>query len=275
MTIPSLTHQSLGAQTLTIGVDNASTLLFLSPLSTDSPTPARGGVPVLFPQFADNGPLSKHGFARNLPWVLIHEAATSKEHVVNYELSIHPHTHPQWPHHAHLRLTTVVSAQAARWVLEVTNTGDTTFEWTGGLHPYWYTPDMTLANLHDLQGVAAQDRYMPKVHLQSEPVLHWNGQAFERLYDTSSPVELDTGEHRLRLSMTGFDQWMVWNPGIDGARQMADLPDDDWRRFVCVEPVVVSRPVAMRPEEAFLGTLSVEVITRARQDTPPHQEHIL
>jgi glucose-6-phosphate 1-epimerase len=253
-----LKHVSLGAQSLQAGLDNVSTLLFLSPLPPDPTAPARGGVPVLFPQFADQGPLPKHGFARNLPWDLEHDASANDDHTVVYELDIHPHTHPKWSHRAHLRLTTVVSTHAARWVLEVTNMGETPFEWTGGLHPYWYTPDLLLASLRGFHGATVKNRYQPAVQSQAEPALRWNGQVFECLYDTSSPVELDTGMHRLQLSMTGFDQWMVWNPGMDGARLMGDLPDDDWRRFVCVEPVVVSRPVALNPGETFIGSLSVE-----------------
>lgn len=213
---------------------------------------------MLFPQFADRGSLPKHGLVRSMHWVLVQEDATNNDHIVTYELDIHPHTHPEWPHHSHLRLTTQVSAQAAHWMLEVTNTGDTSFEWTGGLHPYWFTPELSLASLQGLQGAMVNDRYQPELQSQVESVLRWNGWAFERLYDTRTPVELDTGTHKLRLSMTGFDQWMVWNPGTDGAKQMADLPDDDWRRFVCIEPVVVNRPVKLNPSEVFVGTLSVE-----------------
>lgn len=28
--------------------------------------------------------------------------------------------------------------------------------------------------------------------------------------------------------VTGFDQWMVWNPGKAGAQALNDLPNDDW-----------------------------------------------
>ncbi len=52
-------------QVLSVIFDDVE-LLYLSPFSSEF-KPARGGVPVLFPQFANNGALSKHGFVRNLP----------------------------------------------------------------------------------------------------------------------------------------------------------------------------------------------------------------
>ena len=54
----------LGAQLL---IDPLG-LLYQSPLPPAEASPARGGVPVLFPQFADQGPLIKHGFARRRLW---------------------------------------------------------------------------------------------------------------------------------------------------------------------------------------------------------------
>ncbi|HEX5871641.1 MAG TPA: hypothetical protein VFY65_14540, partial [Longimicrobium sp.] len=46
-----------------------SEAMFLSRAATLAPGEAiRGGVPVIFPQFASRGPLAKHGFARVQPW---------------------------------------------------------------------------------------------------------------------------------------------------------------------------------------------------------------
>src|SRR5436305_1852990 len=53
--------------------------LFLSASSAFRPGAAiRGGVPVVFPQFSDRGPLPKHGFARTSEWELVDDAATAR-----------------------------------------------------------------------------------------------------------------------------------------------------------------------------------------------------
>jgi hypothetical protein len=49
--------------------------LYLSPRSGYAPGQAiRGGVPVIFPQFSDRGPLKRHGFARVVPWQLTQQS---------------------------------------------------------------------------------------------------------------------------------------------------------------------------------------------------------
>ena len=43
--------------------------LYLSPLAVAGPGQSvRGGVPVIFPQFNAQGPLPRHGFARDRAW---------------------------------------------------------------------------------------------------------------------------------------------------------------------------------------------------------------
>ena len=54
--------------------------LYLSPISKAAPGVAiRGGVPVIFPQFAGEGPLPKHGFARTARWSLLQQTQDGEE----------------------------------------------------------------------------------------------------------------------------------------------------------------------------------------------------
>src|ERR1700693_2463020 len=41
--------------------------------------PIRGGIPVVFPQFANTGPLPQHGFARKTEWQLAENADASDD----------------------------------------------------------------------------------------------------------------------------------------------------------------------------------------------------
>ena len=40
---------------------------------------------------------------------------------------------------------------------------------------------------------------------------------------------------RIRLDTFGSRSLVVWNPGEAGAAGIADMPDDGWRGFVCLE----------------------------------------
>lgn len=90
--------------------------------------------------------------------------------------------------------------------------------------------------------------------------LTFDGTLFEQLYPAGQNVLLHGEGFCLELQTAGFGEWMVWNPGPKGARQMDDLPDDDWQRFVCIEPVRVSRPVVLAPEQTFMGVLEARLI---------------
>lgn len=250
-----LLHRALGAQCLG-GASGKGPLFYVSPLSSPD-MPVRGGVPVLFPQFADVGPLPKHGWVRNVPWTPVPTAPGSAD-AFAYQLDIQPTDRSDWPHACRLLLRVTPAAASLRIRLAVHNTGDTTFAWTGGLHPYWLLDQLLHSHATGLQGVAVRDRYDPAVRQQEAAELRWTDQPFERLYNACPPVQLHTGTHTLTLTAGGFNEWMVWNPGASGAAALADLPDGDWRRFVCIEPVCVSRPVVMAPGALFEGWLQAD-----------------
>ena len=99
-----LVQQSLGAQVLFAQWPSSDRhLLYLSPLMLEG-LPRRGGVPILFPQFADRGILPKHGFARNASWQCVDEVHGENLSQSHYRLEITPHLLSDWPHHASLDL---------------------------------------------------------------------------------------------------------------------------------------------------------------------------
>mgnify|MGYP001179313087 CR=1 FL=1 len=258
MTACQLTWQTLGAQVLRVNTGGTE-LLYLSPwFDPKAQRAARGGVPVLFPQFADRGPFKKHGWARDVEWVLTQIASGADSHVLEWEWVCGGTNQPLWPHQAHLRLRAQATASGLKIQLDVCNTGTSTFEWTGGLHPYWAVGNLLESQLKGLQGVSVSDRYNASRIIEAREAVQWSGQAYESLYDMPDPVSLELPSHTLKLSMTGFDQWMVWNPGADEAKNLNDMPAADWQRFVCIEPVRVSRPCRLQPGDSFTGKLKAE-----------------
>ncbi len=241
-----LAWAAVGGQVLAL--PRSAPALYLSPLDPPVPGgPKRGGVPVLFPQFAQHGHLPKHGWARQALW---HCQATragshSEDGLLHWvaEWDCPPDTHPAWPHEAQLRHELTVQGASLHSRLEVRNTGTTTFSWTGGLHPYWQVPNVVDCLLEGLP----------------QGPLRWDGAECEQLHPNAAALTLHLGGgSTLALRSQGFTEWMVWNPGAEGAQALRDLPPGDWRHFVCIEPVCVSTPVTLAPGESFVGHLWVE-----------------
>ena len=94
--------------------------------------PIRGGVPIVFPQFAQRGPLPKHGFARVLPWRWVdpREGAAS----ATLELVDSEETRALWPHPFRARMTVELGERSLVQRLSVENTGEEELSFTAALH---------------------------------------------------------------------------------------------------------------------------------------------
>src|SRR5512141_215643 len=83
--------------------------LYLSPLSRQPGEPIRGGIPVVFPQFANRGPLPMHGFARTQPWTLGEQMLLPDGRAsLIATLADTPATRALWPHSFRLELAVTV-----------------------------------------------------------------------------------------------------------------------------------------------------------------------
>lgn len=226
---PALRLSAWGAQLLQAAPAGRE-LLYLSAGPHAPGAALRGGVPVLFPQFALNGPLPKHGFARNRPWRLLARVPGR----ACLGLDIAPDDHAAWPHAARLTLETTCD-HALRQVLRVENTGDGPFLFTGGLHPYWAVTDVAACQVEGLSLSGLGEREVDEWHART------------------GPLRLRTGSRTLRLAQHGFEGWQVWNPGA--GHVLMDMPEADWRRFLCLEPVIMT-PRRLEAGEVFEGSLT-------------------
>ena len=89
--------------------------------------------------------------------------------------------------------------------------------------------------------------------VESAPRLRIAGE-FDRIYfDVPAPLELVEPQRRLQLQSQGFPDAVVWNPGAAKGAALADLEQDGYRRFLCVEAAVIGRPVQLAPGQRWSG----------------------
>ena len=82
-----IVHTSIGAQILSANFIKNTNIFYKSPINVFGKT-IRGGIPVLFPQFSNNGNLRKHGFVRDIVWELLYEFQDEKQSIIEYDCNI-------------------------------------------------------------------------------------------------------------------------------------------------------------------------------------------
>jgi D-hexose-6-phosphate mutarotase len=77
------------------------------------------------------------------------------------------------------------------------------------------------------------------IKTQTESVVRFSAETDRLFLDTAAELTLDdpASNRRLRIHKTGSNSSVVWNPWIAKAAALADLGDEEWREFVCVEQV--------------------------------------
>lgn len=244
-----------GAQVLSWTPADGHERLFLSERAHYAVGAAiRGGVPVIFPQFADRGTSPRHGFARTLEWRF---AGVEDERAV-LELRNDQRT-TSWPHAFALRLRIGLSALRLELTLEAENTGNDAFAFTAALHTYLRVDALENVAVHGLRGCDYEDSAAGGIlRREDNDEIRFRGEV-DRIYkDVVAPITLVDGDRRLHIEQDGFPDAVVWNPGEHLAARISDLAPGDHRRFVCVEAGVVLQPETLAPGAGWSGTQTLE-----------------
>lgn len=223
-----------------------------------------GGIPVCWPQFgklAIEG-MAGHGFARLLVFDV--RGTTYSEEMTEITLGVRSsdETKALWPHDFDLELKVCVSMKLTL-TLTTKNTGTAPFAFSAGFHPYFLVRSRDLTSVRGLDGCAYIDaRDMSARTLAGDLKLSSAADHVFSLPDAPKQecVLLDPGLRRaLALVSAGATKTVVWNPGPD-ANRPHDLAEDDWKRFVCVEPVTAwPKPeTELKPGESSVLTAAVQ-----------------
>lgn len=230
--------------------------LFLSARAELGPGKSiRGGIPVCFPQFANEGPLQKHGFARLCTWRLVHTGPAGDSVQAILQLDDSEATRAIWPHSFRATLTVTVGGPRLRLELVVRNTGSDPFRFTGALHTYLRVNDIAATAVGNLAGVHYRDAVagVPDA-VQVEPDVVFTGEV-DRVY-RQAPARVavrEPGRHTTILA-TSFPDVVVWNPGPARCAALADMEPAGYRHMVCVEAAAVSEPPKVPAGSTWQGT---------------------
>ncbi|MEW6167066.1 MAG: D-hexose-6-phosphate mutarotase [Pseudomonadota bacterium] len=213
----------------------------------------RGGVPVIFPQFAVEGPLPRHGFARTARWRP--DPAQNDRGRAVLQLDETLATDVRWPHAYRAELCVELAARSLALQLSVANTGAQPFAFTAALHSYCAVDDVRAASVHGLCGLRYRDSAGGmRVVVDTTDAVRFAGEVDRIYFDVPGTVELREPRRQLQVRASGFPDCVIWNPGAEKAAALADLDADGHLRFVCIEAAVIGRPVRLEPGASWSGT---------------------
>jgi len=217
-------------------------VLFLSDKSQFTEGKAiRGGVPLVFPWFADRQgglPGGMHGFARTLPWEVA--AAERRAEGVALSLKLLPNQTTRDLGFDHFVLVyEVIVGEKLTLALEVENVGDSPLTFEEALHAYYSVSDVRQIEVSGVGDTDYLDRAdgAKRKHLPAG-ALRFAGETDQLHLNTQSPVTISDPEWRRRIVIEkrGSKSTVVWNPWQVKASGLADLGADAWPHMVCVEP---------------------------------------
>ena len=213
----------------------------------------RGGMPVIFPQFNERGPLPRHGFVRARPWALARSEAGADDALAVLQMTDDADTRAIWPHRFVLELTVCVRGERLDVELAVSNAGNEMFSFMAALHTYLRVAEVEAVRLIGLTGGRYEDFTTGTTHVDAAEAVHVDGEIDRIYWGVRAPLVLAEAQRRLRVEAANFNEVVVWNPWEDKAAMMADLAPADFRRFLCVEAALIEKPVQLAAGEQWWG----------------------
>lgn len=230
-------------QVLSFTPKGAADVLFVSDKAYYAEGKAiKGGVPICWPWFGAD-PEGKgrpaHGFMRTRmwsEWETRDNADGSTTVILGVESS--PETLAIWPHAFRLAMEITVG-KTLQLALVTRNTGDAAFTITQAMHTYFAVGYIAQTTVTGLEGTQYLDKAADGngATKQQDGAISINSEVDRVYLGVLAELAIVDGalNRTIRITSSGNKTAVVWNPWAKIAAGMADLQDDDYTRFVCVE----------------------------------------
>lgn len=239
-----------GAHVLSWRTSDGKEQLFLSKTAVyQAGMPIRGGVPIIFPQFNETGPLARHGFARNQVWQIVNH----KSDRILCKLAHKAPIHAIWPHRFIAMLEVQLLANQLKITLRVTNNSDHVYSFTAALHTYLRVAGIKKVKVTGLKDTKYLDTLTGNNEVFSDKQLTVSGEVDSIFYDVPREISLEEPGRSLSIGLKGFKDLVVWNPGSANGAKIKDLEPKGFDRFLCLEPASIGIPVELPVGETWEG----------------------
>ena len=231
-------------------------VLYLSPDAVFKEGKAiRGGIPICWPWFnahPTNPEAPSHGIARTRFWEMVEASEDADGVVLKFEMS-----EGIWA-----AAVTVRAGPELEVILETRNPTEIPVVVSGALHSYFAVSDIEQVRLVNLEDSEYLDTTSspPTQRKQKGPV-EFRGEV-DSIYDSSSSLLLvdDLSGRTLLIEKSGSPSTVVWNPWTEKAAALGDLPDEDYRKFFCVEPAIANdKAMIVMPGDSYVLSTRISV----------------
>jgi glucose-6-phosphate 1-epimerase len=240
-------------------------VLFMGKTATFAPgDPIRGGIPVVWPQFANTGPLPQHGFARKTEWQLAeNDESADDPSSVKLVLTDDHRTRDQWPYHFRTELTVTIDDKSLAVKLAAFNTGDELFSFTAALHTYIAVADIRETAIRGFTGKWYLDKTQGGNETKDEAKKLVISDETDRVY-LKSPKKVEVedrgNERRIEIRAAGFKDAVVWNPWAEKVTGFIGLDPTDYMKMVCIEAAQIGSPVELKPGATWSGSQTLAIV---------------
>ena len=189
------------------------------------------------------------------------DAAAAGLHAAGLVLGLHANeaTRAAWTHDFSLQLHIRMLPGQLDLQLVLDNLdpqGCAPMHFTAALHTYFAVTELIASQVDGLAGSTRVDTLVqPNTQGPAgKGPLVLTGAIDDIYLGVQRPLVLQSGLGRLRIAMSGgFADTVVWNPGPVNAAAIDDMPDDDWRRMLCVEAACIGQPAELPPGGRWLA----------------------